>query len=62
MANLKNKPQHENGKLSFIWGKMKTIAQDTASQTAPRNCSKEAEEKVSTEVISVKGKCVQSST
>jgi len=55
MADLQNKPQHESGKLSFIWGKMKTIAQDTASQVAPRNCSKEVEKKVSIDVILVKG-------
>ena len=55
MADLKNKPQHESGKLSFIRGKMKTIAQDMASQRAPRNCSKEVEEKVSIDMILVKG-------
>ena len=29
--------------LSFLWGKMKIIAQETAFQIALKNCSKEAE-------------------
>ena len=40
--------------LSFIWSKMKTIAQEAAFQTALRNCSKEVGEKVSIYVILVK--------
>ena len=36
----KKKAQHESCELSFIWGKMRTIAQETASQMALRNCSK----------------------
>ena len=38
--SLKN-AQHENCELHFIWGKMKTLAQETAFQIALRNCSKE---------------------
>ena len=37
---LKN-ARHENCELYFIWGKMKTLAQETAFQIALRNCSKE---------------------
>ena len=33
--------------LSCIWGKMRTIAEETAFQIALRNCSKEAGGKVS---------------
>ena len=38
--SLKN-AQHENCELHFIWGKMKTLAQETAFQIALRNCSQE---------------------
>ena len=42
--------------LSFIWGKMRTIARETASQIAPRNCSEEvAAGEVSPYVVLVKG-------
>ena len=34
--------QRESLELSFIWGKMRTAAQETAAQIALRNCSKEA--------------------
>ena len=36
--------QRENCELSFIWGKMRTIDWETASQIVLRNCSKEVEE------------------
>ena len=54
--------QHENSELSFIWGKMRTIARETAFQIALRNCSKEVGGKVSIDVILVKGEYMQSST
>ena len=38
---------HKSFKSSLIWGKMRTIAQETAFQIALRNCSKEVEGKVS---------------
>ena len=41
-------------KLSFVWGKMRTAAWETAPQIVLRNCSKEAEGKISEHVISVK--------
>ena len=41
------KMQCENCELSFIWGKMRTIAWETAFQIALRNCSKEVVMKVS---------------
>ena len=41
---------------------MRTIAQETVSQIALRNCSKEVEEMVSIYVILVKGNYMQSST
>ena len=37
----KKKAQCESCELSFIWGKMRTIAPETASQITPRNCSRE---------------------
>ena len=37
----KNKAQCESSELSFIWGKMRNIAWETATQRALRNCSKE---------------------
>ena len=37
----------ESCELSFIWDKMRTVAQETASQIALRNCSKEVGGKVS---------------
>ena len=48
--------------LSFIWGNMRTVAQETASQIALRNCSKEVGGKVCIYVILVKGEYMQSST
>ena len=38
-CRLKNKAQRESCDLSFIWGKMRTIAWETASQIVLRNCS-----------------------
>ena len=46
----------------FLWDKMKTIAQETASQITLRNCSREIWGKVRINVILVNGGCVQSST
>ena len=46
----------------FLWCKMKTIAQETVSQRALRNCSREIGGKVSINVILVNGVCMQSST
>ena len=37
----KKNAHRESCELSFIWGKMRTIARETASQTALRNCSTE---------------------
>ena len=34
--------QRESCELSFIWGKIRTAAQETALQIALRNCSQEA--------------------
>jgi len=54
--------QHESRELSFIWGKMRTAAKETAPQIALRNCSKEARGQDSIYVILVKGvhviKCI----
>ena len=36
LVNLKKKAQCESCKLSFIWGKMRTAAQDTAPQIAEK--------------------------
>lgn len=32
--------QHESCEFSFLWGKMRTIAQETASQLVLRNCQR----------------------
>ena len=52
VADLKNM-QHESCELSFIWGKMRTIAQETTFQMSLRN-SKEVGGKVSIYTILVK--------
>ena len=36
LVNLKKKAQHESCKLSFIWGKMRVAARDTAPQIAKK--------------------------
>ena len=46
----------------FIWGKMRTVARETAFHIALGNCSKEAGGKVSIHVILVKGEYMQWST
>ena len=61
MSTLKN-AQRESCELSFIWGKMRTAARETAFQMALRNCSREVGGKVSIYVILVKGEYIQSST
>ena len=48
-------------KLNFIWARMRTVAWETASQIALRNCL-EVEGKVSICVILVKGEYMQSGT
>ena len=45
-VDLKKSVQCENCELSFTGGKMRTAAQETAPQSAPRACSKEEEGKV----------------
>ena len=37
-CQLEGKKNCSMGELSFIWGKMKTAAQETAPQVALRNC------------------------
>ena len=54
-VDLKNNAQHESCELSFIWGKLRTTAQETAAQIALRNCSKEIWGMDSIYVILVKG-------
>ena len=54
LSTEKKKAQRESCELSFIWGKMRTIARETASQIALRNCSEEVGGKVSIYVILVK--------
>ena len=53
MLTFKN-TQSESCELTFIGGKMRTIAQETAPQIALRNCSKEIEGKVRIYVILLK--------
>ena len=40
-VDWKKKVQRESCELSFIWGKVRTIAWETAFQITLRNCSKE---------------------
>ena len=40
--STKKDVQLESCELSFIWGKMRTAAQEAASQIALRDCSKAA--------------------
>ena len=40
-VDLKKNAQHERYKLSFIGGRMRTIALERAAQIALRNCSNE---------------------
>ena len=55
-VDWKKKAQHESCELSFIWGKMRNIAWETAFQMVLRNCSKEVVGKVSAiYMMSVKG-------
>ena len=61
-VSWKKNAQCESCELSFIWGKMRTITQETAFQIALRNCSKEVGGKISIYVILVKWKYMQSST
>ena len=42
MLLIKKDVQLENCELSFIWGKLRTAAQEAASQRALRDCSKAA--------------------
>ena len=60
---LKKNVQNESCELSFIGGKMRTIAQETY-QIALRNCSREVGGKVNINiyVILVKGEYMQLST
>ena len=53
--STKKEAQCESYELSFIRGKMRTAAQETAPQKALRDCSKEAGGKDSIYVILVKG-------
>lgn len=41
LPDFKKNVQSESWELGFIWGKMRTIAWETASHVALRNCSEE---------------------
>ena len=43
LSEEKKKAQCESCELGFIWDQMRTIARETASQPALRNCSEEVE-------------------
>ena len=58
-CRLQKNAQCESCELSFIWGKMRTAARETAPQIALRNSSKEVGGKDSKDVIFV---YMQSST
>ena len=53
-CRLKKDAQLESSELSFTWGKMKTAAQEAASQIALRDCSKEAVRGMSIYTVLVK--------
>ena len=40
IVNHKEKCKHENCELGFIWGKVRAVTWETASQITLRNCSK----------------------
>ena len=40
-CQLKKDVQCKSSELNFIWGKVRTAAQETAAQIALRNCYKE---------------------
>ena len=61
-VGCKKEAQCESCGPSFIWSKIRTIAWETASQIALRNCSKRQGGKVSVHVTLVKGEYMQSST
>ena len=42
LVDFKKYVQYESCKLSFNWGKMRTVGQEIAPQIPLRNCSKEA--------------------
>ena len=42
IVSLKKSTRHESCKLSFVWGKIRIVAQEIAPQIALRDCSKEA--------------------
>ena len=45
MSTEGGKAQYKGCELSFIWGKMRTVARQAAFQMAQRNCSKAVREK-----------------
>ena len=61
-CRLKKHAQLESFELSFIWGKTSTIAWETASLMALRNCSEQMRGEASVDVISVDGGYVPSNT
>ena len=61
-VDMKKIAQGDSGRLSFIWGKARTVSWEIAPQTALRNSSEEAGVKISKCVILVKGAYMQSST
>ena len=62
LIKKKKKLQRERCQLSFIWGRTRTEACESAPQTALRSHSKDVGGKVSIYVILVKGEYMQSST
>ena len=58
----KKKKKGTTVELHFIWGRMRTIAEETAFQIALRNCSEQAMGKVSLYMILVKQEYMQSRT
>ena len=48
MSTEGGKAQYKGCELSFIWGKMRTVAWDTVSPIALRNYSEEVREEVGT--------------
>ena len=61
MSTEKN-TQCESCELSFVWGKMRTVAQETAFHIALRNCSRDVGNRSVLYMILVKRSCAVKNT
>lgn len=61
-CQLKKNAQCESCELSFVWGKMRTVAQETAFHRALRNCSRDVGKRSVLYMILVKRGCAVKNT